>query len=51
MADEGTVPVMALLRKAPLDRTEIEAAIARRQQLSPQLPKLGKAAIGQEKQS
>ena len=51
MADQGTVSVMALLRKVPLDTIEIEAAITRRQQLSPQLPKLGKAATGQEEQS
>lgn len=51
MADRGTVSVMALLRKAPLDTTEFEAAIARKQHLSPQLPKLGKAAVGQEQQS
>lgn len=51
MADRGTVSVMAQLRKAPLETTGIEAAITRRQQLSPQLPKLGKAAIGQEEQS
>lgn len=51
MGDRGTVSVMALLRKAPLDTTEIKAAIARKQHLSPQLPKLGKAAVGQEQQS
>jgi len=51
MADQGTVSVKALLRKAPLDTTEIKVAIASRQQLSPQLPTLGKAATGQKWQS
>lgn len=51
MADQLAVSVTALLRKAPSDTTETETAITRRQQLSPQLPKLGQSAIGQEEQS
>lgn len=48
MAVQATVPVMALLRKAPLDTGKIKAALTRRQHLSPQLPKPGKATTGQE---